>query len=106
MYYAIPKDTISKPGNILGSEFGEKWETATLEASGMWEIAIKPEELCVNEASGITVKDGFKGYETSSNSGVFNLPLWFKIVDNVGTLLSKPKTISATILMPTNRAFQ
>ena len=85
LYYAIPKDTISAPENISGSaEFGEQWETATLEASGMWEIAIKPEELCVNEASGITVKDGFKGYETSSNSGVFNLPLWFKIVDNVG----------------------
>lgn len=84
LYYAIPKNTISAPGNISGSEFGEKWETANLEASGMWEIAIEPEELCVNEASGITVKDGFKGYETSSNSGVFNLPLWFKIVDNVG----------------------
>ncbi|MCI7798465.1 MAG: Ig-like domain repeat protein, partial [Spirochaetia bacterium] len=84
LYYAIPKYTISAPGNISGSEFGEQWETATLEASGMWEIAIEPEELCVNEASGITVKDGFKGYETSSNSGVFNLPLWFKIVDNVG----------------------
>lgn len=85
LYYAIPKNTISAPGNISGSaEFGEQWETANLEASGMWEIAIEPEELCVNEASGITVKDGFKGYETSSNSGVFNLPLWFKIVDNVG----------------------
>ena len=85
LYYAIPKDTISAPENISGSaEFGEQWETANLEASGMWEIAIEPEELCVNEASGITVKDGFKGYETSSNSGVFNLPLWFKIVDNVG----------------------
>ena len=84
LYYAIPKDTISVPENISGSEFGEQWETATLEASGMWEIAIRPEDLCVNEDPGITVKDGFKGYETSSNSGVFNLPLWFKIVDNVG----------------------
>ena len=86
LYYAIPKNTISAPENISGSaEFGEQWETANLEASGMWEIAIKPEALCEqNGTSGITVKDGFKGYETSSNSGVFNLPLWFKIVDNVG----------------------
>ena len=84
LYYAIPKYTINAPADISGSEFGEQWETATLEASGMWEIAIRPEDLCVNEDSGITVKDGFKGYETSSNSGVFNLPLWFKIVDNVG----------------------
>ena len=87
LYYVIPKSSIISPENVTGTEFGEKWDSVTL--TGIWELEISSENLCVNEDSGITVKDGFKEYETSSNSGVFNLPLWFKIVDNVGNVAFK-----------------
>lgn len=84
LYYLIPKTSITSPENVAGSSFGEQWESSSLESSGLWEFEIKSDNLCETAASGITLKDDFKGYETASNSGVFSLPLWFKIVDNVG----------------------
>lgn len=89
LYYLIPKTSITSPENVAGSSFGEQWESSSLESSGLWEFEIKSDNLCETAASGITLKDDFKGYETASNSGVFSLPLWFKIVDEVGNFAYK-----------------
>ncbi|MGN0722961.1 MAG: hypothetical protein ACI4LT_03020 [Treponema sp.] len=89
LYYLIPKTSITLPENVAGSSFGEQWESSSLEASGLWEFEINSDNICENAASGITLKDDFKGYETASNSGVFSLPLWFKIVDEVGNFAYK-----------------
>ena len=89
LYYLIPKTSITLPENVAGSSFGEQWESSSLESSGLWEFEINSDNICENAPSGITLKDDFKGYETSSNSGVFSLPLWFKIVDEVGNFAYK-----------------
>lgn len=89
LYYLIPKTSITLPENVAGSSFGEQWESSSLEPSGLWNFEIKSDNLCENAPSGITLKDDFKGYETASNSGVFSLPLWFKIVDEVGNFAYK-----------------
>ena len=89
LYYLIPKTSITLPENVAGSSFGEQWESSSLESSGLWEFEIKSDNLCETAASGITLKNDFKGYETASNSGVFSLPLWFKIVDEVGNFAYK-----------------
>ncbi len=89
LYYLIPKTSITLPENVAGSSFGEQWESSSLEPSGLWEFEINSDNICENAASGITLKDDFKGYETASNSGVFSLPLWFKIVDEVGNFAYK-----------------
>ncbi len=89
LYYLIPKTSITSPENVSGSSFGEQWESSSLESSGLWEFEINSDNICENAASGITLKDDFKGYETASNSGVFSLPLWFKIVDEVGNVAYK-----------------
>ena len=89
LYYLIPKTSITSPENIAGSSFGEQWESSSLESSGLWEFEINSDNICETAPSGITLKDDFKGYETASNSGVFSLPLWFKIVDEVGNFAYK-----------------
>lgn len=89
LYYLIPKTSITLPENVAGSSFGEQWESSSLESSGLWEFEINSDNICENAPSGITLKDDFKGYETASNSGVFSLPLWFKIVDEVGNFAYK-----------------
>lgn len=89
LYYLIPKTSITSPENVAGSSFGEQWESSSLESSGLWNFEINSDNICENAASGITLKDDFKGYETASNSGVFSLPLWFKIVDEVGNFAYK-----------------
>ena len=89
LYYLIPKTSITSPENVSGSSFGEQWESSSLESSGLWNFEIKSDNLCENAPSGITLKDDFKRYETASNSGVFSLPLWFKIVDEVGNFAYK-----------------
>ncbi|MDD5776548.1 MAG: hypothetical protein PUD33_02850, partial [Treponema sp.] len=89
LYYLIPKTSITLPENVAGSSFGEQWESSSLESSGLWEFEINSDNICEKAASGITLKDDFKGYETASNSGVFSLPLWFKIVDEVGNFAYK-----------------
>ena len=89
LYYLIPKKSITSPENVVGSSFGEQWESSSLEPSGLWNFEINSDNICENAASGITLKDDFKGYETASNSGVFSLPLWFKIVDEVGNFAYK-----------------
>ena len=89
LYYLIPKTSITSPENVAGSSFGEQWESSSLESSGLWEFEINSDNICEKAASGITLKDDFKGYETASNSGVFSLPLWFKIVDEVGNFAYK-----------------
>lgn len=89
LYYLIPKTSITLPENVAGSSFGEQWESSSLESSGLWEFEINSDNICEKAASGITLKDDFKGYETASNSGVFSLPLWFKIVDVVGNVAYK-----------------
>lgn len=89
LYYLIPKTSITLPENVAGSSFGEQWESSSLESSGLWEFEINSDNICETAASGITLKDDFKGYETASNSGVFSLPLWFKIVDEVGNFAYK-----------------
>ena len=89
LYYLIPKTSITSPENVVGSSFGEQWESSSLEPSGLWNFEIKSDNLCENAPSGITLKDDFKRYETASNSGVFSLPLWFKIVDEVGNFAYK-----------------
>lgn len=89
LYYLIPKTSITSPENVAGSSFGEQWESSSLESSGLWNFEINSDNICENAPSGITLKDDFKGYETSSNSCVFSLPLWFKIVDEVGNFAYK-----------------
>lgn len=89
LYYLIPKTSITLPKNVAGSSFGEQWESSSLEPSGLWNFEINSDNICENAPSGITLKDDFKGYETASNSGVFSLPLWFKIVDEVGNFAYK-----------------
>lgn len=89
LYYLIPKTSITLPENVAGSSFGEQWESSSLEPSGLWNFEINSDNICENAPSGITLKDDFKGYETASNSGVFSLPLWFKIVDEVGNVAYK-----------------
>lgn len=89
LYYLIPKKSITLPENVSGSSFGEQWESSSLEPSGLWNFEINSDNICENAPSGITLKDDFKGYETAFNSGVFSLPLWFKIVDEVGNFAYK-----------------
>ncbi len=93
MYYVIPVTTITSTENIKDSSdttasFGEKWVEINLDGSTVtWEFTVNTlDNIYSKSDSDITVKTGYTGYETATGSGIYNLPVWFKLVDAAGNV--------------------
>ncbi len=90
MYYAVPYKSITDPNQLADSSdssksIGERWTLITGDSSIVWSLTIKPEDIYSKDGSKITVKDGYIGYRKGV-SGIYELPVWFKIVDNAGNI--------------------
>lgn len=91
IYYAVPYTSITSPENLADSSdtaksIGEKWTLIAGESSIVWSIAIKPDEICTTNASTIVMKDGYLGFKEGGESKIYQLPVWFKIVDRAGNV--------------------
>lgn len=90
MYYAIPYKTITKPEELAdynkdSESFGTMWFKVDELTSVVWSLTVKTDYIYTKEGSNIVMKDGYIGYQNGS-SGIYNLPVWFKIVDNAGNV--------------------
>ena len=81
----IPKDTeTSETAN------GIEWKTATLSAG--WEIDFSGDRslstIIGYEVSGVnsSVSTDYDGYDIGDNTGVYQIPVWFRITDAVGNV--------------------
>ena len=90
MYYAIPYKTITNPEALAdynkdSESFGTMWFKVDELTSVVWSLTVKTDYIYTKEGSNIVMKDGYIGYQNGS-SGIYNLPVWFKIVDNAGNV--------------------
>lgn len=90
MYYSIPYKTVTKPEELAdynkdSDSFGTMWFKVDELNSVVWNLTVKTDYIYTKTGSVITVKDGYAGYQNGS-SGIYNLPIWFKIVDNAGNI--------------------
>lgn len=90
MYYAIPYKTVTKPEELSdynkdSESFGKMWFKVDELTSVVWNLTVKTDYIYTKEGSNIVMKDGYIGYQNGS-SGIYNLPVWFKIVDNAGNV--------------------
>ena len=90
MYYAVPYTNITAPENLAdynkGSEsFGTMWFKVDELTSVVWNLTVKTDYIYTKEGSNIVMKNGYIAYQNGS-SGIYNLPVWFKIVDNAGNV--------------------
>lgn len=90
MYYAIPYKTVTKPEELAdynkdSESFGTMWFKVDELTSVVWNLTVKTDYIYTKEGSNIVMKDGYIGYQNGS-SGIYNLPVWFKIVDNAGNV--------------------
>lgn len=99
MYYVIPVSGITKENieKIKDSSdttvaFGEKWVEIDMEGSTVtWEFTVETlNKIYTKSNSDITVSSSYTGYETvtetGSGTGIYSLPVWFKLVDAAGNV--------------------
>ena len=83
--YYIPKfsEKDSQPKAIDSS----KWLEVTTPGASSWEIefANLGSDIGYN-AETYTVGSDYSGYETSPDSGLYDIPVWFRLEDNVGNV--------------------
>lgn len=90
MYYAVPYTNITDPENLAdynkdSEAFGTMWFKVDELTSVVWNLTVKTDYIYTKEGSNIVMKNGYIGYQNGS-SGIYNLPVWFKIVDNAGNV--------------------
>lgn len=90
MYYAVPYTNITAPENLAdynkdSESFGTMWFKVDELTSVVWNLTVKTDYIYTKEGSNIVMKNGYFGYQNGS-SGIYNLPVWFKIVDNAGNV--------------------
>lgn len=90
MYYAVPYTNITAPENLAdynkdSESFGTMWFKVDELTSVVWNLTVKTDYIYTKEGSNIVMKNGYIGYQNGS-SGIYNLPVWFKIVDNAGNV--------------------
>lgn len=90
MYYAVPYTNITDPENLAdynkdSESFGTMWFKVDELTSVVWNLTVKTDYIYTKEGSSIVMKNGYVGYQNGS-SGIYNLPVWFKIVDNAGNV--------------------
>lgn len=90
MYYAVPYTNITDPENLAdynkdSESFGKMWFKVDELTSVVWNLTVKTDYIYTKDGSNIVMKDGYIGYQNGS-SGIYNLPVWFKIVDNAGNV--------------------
>lgn len=90
MYYAVPYTNITDPENLAdynkdSESFGTMWFKVDELTSVVWNLTVKTDYIYTKEGSNIVMKNGYVGYQNGS-SGIYNLPVWFKIVDNAGNV--------------------
>lgn len=90
MYYAVPYSNITAPENLAdynkdSESFGTMWFKVDELTSVVWNLTVKTDYIYTKEGSNIVMKNGYIGYQNGS-SGIYNLPVWFKIVDNAGNV--------------------
>lgn len=90
MYYAVPYANITAPENLAdynkdSESFGTMWFKVDELTSIVWNLTVKTDYIYTKEGSSIVMKNGYIGYQNGS-SGIYNLPVWFKIVDNAGNV--------------------
>ena len=90
MYYAVPYTNITDPKNLAdyskdSESFGTMWFKVDELTSVVWNLTVKTDYIYTKEGSNIVMKNGYVGYQNGS-SGIYNLPVWFKIVDNAGNV--------------------
>ncbi|MCQ2573204.1 MAG: hypothetical protein MJ182_04860 [Treponema sp.] len=62
-------------------------ESIIMSASGQWRINKLPLSVVRGEGNvADTMHSDYSGYETSTGSGLFSIPIWFKITDVVGNV--------------------
>lgn len=90
MYYAVPYTNITDPENLAdynkdSESFGTMWFKVDELTSVVWNLTVKTDYIYTKEGSNIVMKNGYVGYQNGS-SGIYNLPVWFKIIDNAGNV--------------------
>lgn len=83
--YYIPKfsEKDSHPRTIAAS----KWLDVTTPGASSWEIEFANLGLDIGyNAETYTVGSDYSGYETSHDSGLYDIPVWFRLEDNVGNV--------------------
>ncbi len=92
MYYAVPYTNITDPENLAdynkdseSESFGKMWFKVDELTSVVWNLTVKTDYIYAKDGSNIVMKNDYVGYQNGS-SGIYNLPVWFKIVDNAGNV--------------------
>lgn len=90
MFYAIPYTTITDAAQLAeynkdSESFGTMWFNIDELTSVVWNLTVKTDYIYTKNGSEINMKEGYVGYQNGS-SGIYNLPVWFKIVDNAGNV--------------------
>ena len=79
MKYYIPK--FSEKDAAANSIAESLWKTAGLTQNSIsWKLTLN------DLKTEYTDKPDYAGYETSSGSGLYQLPVWFRVIDNVGNV--------------------
>ena len=79
MEYCIPK--FSEKDAAANTISESSWKTAGLSQNSIsWKLTLN------NLKTDYTDKPDYAGYETSSGSGLYQLPVWFRVIDNVGNV--------------------
>lgn len=85
LQYYIPKysEKDIEPKNIDSS----KWLTPTTPGASSWEIEFTNLGTVIGyNGSTYEVSPDFNGYETSDGSGLYDIPVWFRLTDMVGNV--------------------
>ena len=79
MKYYIPK--FSEKDASANTVAESSWKTAGLTQNSIsWKLTLN------NLKTDYTDKPDYAGYQTSSGSGLYQLPVWFRVIDNVGNV--------------------
>lgn len=81
--YAEYEAYLNHPENITLN----KWQMPTTPGDSSWEIefANLGSDIGYNEVT-YDVNDAYKNYETENGSGLYDIPVWFRLEDNVGNV--------------------
>ena len=79
MQYALPPANVQVP-----TDSGLLWQDMTSFYTTSWSITLGNLGDYVGSNATTELKDKYSGYETATNSGIYLLPIWFKVTDNAG----------------------
>lgn len=77
--YAVPPETITNPE---ATEI--TWRDADSFQTVSWSITLSNLGDYVGDTAKDEFRNGYSGYETSQGSGLYQLPVWFKVTDKAG----------------------